>query len=634
MFDTLKRAMRGWLRRSGEEQRLSEELEDHLEREAKELRKQGLGEEEAWRTARMRLGGEEQVKEATREERRGFLLETVWQDLKYGSRVLRHSPGFTLVVVLTLALGIGANTAIFSLVNFVLLRPLPFGEPERLVVLHATQKGNVEQPYSVSMPDFLDWVKANQTFERMALFAGWTYNITGREVPERVSGAGVSGEFFPLLGVKPLLGRMPESEEDRPDGPDVLVLSHGLWQRMFGSDPQIVGKTVVVEGRPHTVMGVMPQGFFFPTRETEIWQPIGGNMSGLPRDARFMLCIARLKKSVTQEEAQAEMNVLAAGQEREYPKTNLGFGVRVLGAQESLARTVKEPLLVLLAAVGMVLLIACVNVANLLLARGATRQRETSIRAALGAGKARLVRQLVTENVLLASLGGVAGLVVAEVCLRIFQASYPREMPRLDEVRLDGPMVGFGAALALVVGIVLGIVFALRATRAGVNEDLREGGRTQIGGQKSERMRSVLVGAQVALTLVLLVGGGLLARSFVRLLSVDPGFRTQNILTMNVVMTGPKYRGMPEQRLFVRRTLEAVREVPGVEMAEASNAVPVSESALGVNIVVEGRPETGDSPSALYRAVTGGYFSMFGIPLKRDVGWRSATMRAHRELRW
>ncbi len=546
-------------------------------------------------------------------------MDTLWKDLRFGARTLWKSPGFTLVAVLTLALGIAANTTIFSLVNSVMLRPLPYAEPERLVMLAVGGK-------ETSAADFFDWRAQSASFEQMAAMAYWSANLGGVETPERVQGFLVTPEFFTLLGVQPFAGRafLPAEAEAGQDG--VAIISHGLWRRAFGSDPNLVGKNVPINGRPRTVVGIMPAGFQF-YREADAWAPLAFAPADLAavsaRRARYLLAPARLKPGVTLEQAQAELNAVTRRLEEQYPQTNTGRHYRVAPLHEEVVGSIRTPLLVLLGAVGFVLLIACANVANLLLARAAARQREFSVRVALGAGRGRIVRQLLTESVLLALAGGAAGLVLTFWGGDLLMAAIPRHfisgLPAMQAVEIDKAVLGFTLGVSLLTGVVFGLAPALQFSNPDLNRVLKEGGRGAGGGSQSQRLRGLLVIAEVALSLMLLVGAGLLIRSFVGLMGVTPGFDPDRLLTMQITLPQLRYPEPEKAAAFYEDVIRRVESLPGVAGAAATTNLPLGGSDQTTRFTVEGRPAPprGQEPEVSFRDITPGYFQTMGIPLLR-----------------
>ena len=565
-------------------------------------------------------------------------LDVLSQDLRYGVRTLTKSPGFTAVAVLSLALGIGATTAIFSVVNAVLLRPLPFKDPGRLVGVWEFDRQD-KRLMCASQANFVDWREQNRVFEDMAaLHESYPVNITAGEMPERVEGARVSTNFFPLLGIEAVAGRTFLPGEDGPGAERVVVVSPGLWQRRFGSTASEArfepGRTLTLDGASFAVVGILPRGFQFLNPDAELWVPFAPNP--IQRSARWVYVVARLKPGLAIQQAQAGLETVARRLEKEYPKTNAGFGVNLQPLQEVLAGEVGQRLLLLLGAVSLVLLIACANVANILLARGAARQREIAIRTALGAGQSRLIRQLLTESLLLALLGGALGLLLAVWGLHSLLALGTDNIPRFRQIGIDGWVLGFTFAISVLTGLLFGTGPALRISRPGalpsLNQSLKEGVRRLAGGLRGGRIRNLLVPSEVALALVLLTGAGLMINSFLRLTGVDPGFNPKNLLTMQFFLPRAKYtddaglwRGetrlrkiKPQQEVFIQRLIERLESLPGVHSAAATNFLPLDGWSQARQFRIAGRPSLpggAQQPWAEYRIVSPKYFQAMGIPL-------------------
>jgi len=598
-------------------QEIDEEIRFHIEMRTEENVRRGMTPEEARRDAERRFGRITSVKERGYEVRGGRMLETLWQDLRYGIRTLRKQPGFSAVVVLTLAIGIGANSTIFSFANGVLLRPLPYSEPERLVLLDETAPLRGVQSMGVSFPNFLDWRAQNKVFEDVAAYSPGTYTLVGGGEPEQARGARVSGGLFEILGVAPVLGRTISAEEDGPGSETVVILGHGLWQRRFGSEPGVVGSTISINNRPHTVIGVMPPGFKFP-EVADLWLPLALDTQRWTRNDHGLGAVARLKPGVSLEQAGSEMAALARRIEEQNPVTNEGLSVSVTDLRAGLVSDYRQALLILLGVVGFVLLIACVNVANLLLARASSRQKEISIRVALGAGRWRVFRQLVTESLVLSAAGGALGLVIAIWGLQLLLAAVPVELPFWMKFDLDGRVLGFTAAVSLLTGLVFGAAPALKASKVDLNETLKEGGRSgAAAGAGPKRLRSLMVVGEVALSLVLLVGAGLMMRSFIRLQQVDVGLDPKNVLTMAVPLPGAKYREPERQSAFFAELVERVKNLPGVRAVGAVSNLPLDGSRWGRSLTVEGRPvlSVGEAPVINHCVVTPGYFRAMNIPV-------------------
>ena len=556
-------------------------------------------------------------------------MGTLIQDLRYGFRMLVKNPGFALIAILALALGIGANTAIFSVVNAVLLRPLPYATADRLVYVEAVNPAQGITNSNVSPPDFSDWKNQSQTFEDMAAFITGGAILSGNAEPERVPGAYVTASFFSLLGAKPALGRALVAEDDRPGAEDVTVISHGLWQRRFGADPNILGSKVNISGTSTTIVGVMPAGFEF-MEPMDVWRPIGLDYAKERRDNRYLQVIALLKPGVSIEQAQAQLNSITQRLSQSYTETNTGWGTKLVGLHELLVEDVRPGLLLLLGAVGFVLLITCANVANLLLARAASRRREIAVRAALGASRLRVIRQLLTESLLLSLTGGTLGLLLSIWLTDLLVSISPANSPRLDEVSLDGRVLLFTLVVTCLIGLLFGLAPALQASHVNLNEALKEGGRGFSEGWRRNHVRKLLVVAEVALSLMLLVGAGLLIKSFMLLRETDPGFDAANVLTMRVSVPGAKYKGAQKAEFFQRLT-ESVAALPGVESAGAVLSLPLGGSnySVGRSFIPDGRPLTPEeSINASYTVATPQYFRTMKIPL---IAGRQFTERDNKD---
>ncbi len=540
-------------------------------------------------------------------------MEALLNDLRFGIRMMVRSPGFTLVALITIALGIGANTAIFSVVNAVLLRPLPYQDPDKLVVLWEKQDQIDQQ--SPSLPDFIDWRERNESFEQMAVARRDNVNLTGAGEPERLLARQVSANFFSTLGVTPDLGRTFSTEEEQTRAP-VVIISNSLWNRRFGSDPSLIGKPVILLDTSFTVVGILPPAFQFYT-PADVFVPLSFMPDRL-KEAREerggMVAIARLKAGVSQQQAQSEMDSLAAALEQQYPKTNKTVRVTINSIYTDMVGDVRPSLLILLGAVGFVLLIACVNVANLLLARAAARQREIAIRSALGASKFRVVRQLLTESLALAVVGGALGLLLALWGADLLLAVIPNNVPWVTEIALDRNVFVFTLAASVVTGIVFGLAPALHASSPDLNEALKEGGRGSTSGR--QRVRSVLVVAEVALALVLLIGAGLMLKTFSRLQRIDAGYNPDNLLTMMLSPSPIKYSEGARARAFFKQIEQRVSGLPDVEAAAFTTSIPLS-SATVTSVLLEGEAFTnyGDHRLTVQSAVGVNYFKAMSIPL-------------------
>jgi predicted permease len=549
-------------------------------------------------------------------------------DLRYGIRMLLKTPGFTAVAVVTLALGIGANTAIFSLVNSVLLRALPYQDADGLVVVweQNPERGWYRNP--VSAANFLDWRIQNNVFMQMAAAdTVGTFNLTGTDRPEEIGGQQVTSNLLSLLGVRPVQGRDFLPEEDKPGGPRVTILSYGLWQRRFGSDPALVGKTISLNNENYTVVGFLSSDFYFPPfwrefAKAELWVP-GLDLTNPGRTDHGYLAVARLKLGVTLTQAQAEMDMIARRIQQQYPEDK-GWDVGLVKLREQAVGDARPALLVLLGAVGFVLLIACANVANLTLARAAAREKEVGIRIALGAGRKRLIRHFLIESLMLAILGGALGLLLAVWGVGILVALSPKGslglggVGGLESVAISGRVLAFTLVAALTTGFVFGLVPALTLSRQDPNQSLKEGGRSSGEGSHRHRFRSALVVSEFALALILLVGAGLMIRTLGLLSQVDLGFNPKGVLTMRISLSGPKYKDARAQAEFFQQLLERVKSLPGVQWSSVSRGLPV-EGWGGMGFVTEQNPSPppNEAPDANYLVIGPDYFRVMGIPLRK-----------------
>jgi putative ABC transport system permease protein len=555
-------------------------------------------------------------------------MGNLWQDIRYGLRTLLKSPGFTLVALTALALGIGANTAIFSVVNAVLLRSLPYRDSGQLMIVWEVNRAREGRNNVASPANFLDWREQAGSFQEMAAFYDAAFNLTGEGNPEEIPAQVTSGNLLTMLGTEPALGRVYTNEEAEPGRDDVIVISHGLWQRRFGGTADVVGKKISLNGQNVTILGVMPQGFKWFMKEgsrtgkaAEIWTPTKFESSlSTPTKGRgrYITVAGRLKPGVTPEQAQAEMSNIASRLEKQHPQVNTNMGINIVPVREQLAGEIKTALYVLLAAVGFVLLIACSNVANLMLARAASRQSEFSIRTALGAGRWRMVRQLLTESLLLSVLGGALGLLIALWGVDALVALSPPNMLVTEKISLSLPVLAFTFLVSLLTGTIFGLAPALEVTRLNLNESLKETGKSNMSSRRSRRLSSVFVVAQVALALVLLIGSTLMIRSFLRLQAVDPGFQTENLLTLRVTVPRTKYQEDAQVVAFFRQALERLKSLPDVRSVGAVSALPFGGN-LGArtSFWIEGRPAPppGEELSTDVRVTDENYFQTIGIPL-------------------
>jgi putative ABC transport system permease protein len=551
-------------------------------------------------------------------------MGTLMQDMRYGIRMLSKNPGFAIVAVLTLALGIGANTAIFSVVNAELLRPLPFRDSGRLVSVATGNSRMHSSNGSTSYPDFMDWRSQNQVFDKMAAYTEATFTLTGQANPAHLEGASVSSDTFDLLGVSPELGRTFQPAEDGPNH-RVVVISDRLWRQQFKGDPGIIGGTITLDNSGYTVVGVMPASFRYPLqREPQaIWStlsPLNDTSDNSPpmvqhRGAHFLTCIARLKPGVTLAQAQAAMDVIASSLSKQYPDTNKYMNVHLSSLQDRLTGSIRPALLVMMIAVGLVLLIACVNVANLLLARATTRGREIAIRTAMGAGRIRVVRQLLTESLLLAIVAGIFGAALAFWGSGVLVRLSPENLPRVGEIHIDGWALAFTAGLSLLTGILFGLAPAVQSTHSNIVEALKEGSLSMTAGRSRHGLRSSLVIVEMALALILLVSAGLLIRSLIRLQDVNPGFDPHHVMTASLDLPDAKYSD-PKKAEFFRELIPQLQAIPGVQSAAAVFPLPMSGDEIRTSFQIEGRPVAkSDEPHTSVRCVTPNYFTTLRIPL-------------------
>jgi len=551
------------------------------------------------------------------------VLEAFWNDLVYALRMLRKNPGFATAVVVTLALGIGANTAIFSVCNAVLLKPLPYSEPDRIVMLWEHRRGG--KPQTVAPANFVDWREQTRSFSEVAAIRSSSMILIGQGEPARLKGAAVSANFFSLLGIHLTLGRNFLAEEDQPERNRVVILSYQTWQKRFGAQPDIVGRPITLNEASHTVVGVLPPDFQFATASSDfqarnqfdIWVPLALNLEKLQRGTHPLRVLARLKPGVELVQAQAELNVVAANLERLYPDDNREMGITAIPLGAQLTTTVRPVLAILLGAVGLLLLIACANVANLLLSRAAAREKEMAVRMALGASRGRLAQQLLTESLLLASLGGAGGLLFARATISALSSRLPADLSRASGVSLDARILVFTGLISLATGILFGLAPLFQARKVNANEALKQNARGNSGSQA--RLRSSLVIAQMAIATILLIGAGLMAKSLWALLHVSPGFRTEQILTARLSLPRSLYPDNRRIAAFQQELLKSVQSAPGVQSAGFATYLPLSGTDNGWAFFIEGRPPlpVGVYNVAKYRPASPGYFEAIGIPLLR-----------------
>jgi putative ABC transport system permease protein len=621
MLTDLLYRLRAFFRRDAVEGELDEELRFHFDRQVEKYVKSGLSRAEALRQARLAFGGLNQVKEECREARGLTLIETSVQDLRYTLRGIRHNFSFTVVVVLVIALGMGVNTALFSVVHAVLLRPLPYHDSERLVRVWSSMPANGWPRSGSALPDYRAWRAENHTFADLGAYHGIGYNLTGPDYPEQLDGTRLTANLWSVLRVRPMLGNLFTSAAEEWGRHRVALLSERLWRRRFGGDPGVVGRTIVLNQESYTVIGVMAVTFQFPWDSNEIWTPISYPPGDIfeTRSNHFVDVLGRLKPGITLSQAQADLSVIAAQIAHQVPE-NAGLGVIMAGLQESMVGDVRPALMLLLGAVGFVLLIACANVASLLLARATVRQKELTVRVALGASRGRLLRQLLTESLLLAALGTLLGLGLGYAFISLLPKLAASSIPRVGEVSIDGTVLAFTTALAVLAGLVFGLWPAWQAAAIDVNESLKESARSTTSGQTRGRVRRSLVVAEVSLSLVLLVGAGLLILSLIHLQQVDAGFRPDHLLTMRITLPDVRYHEPDRIAGFVNQTVAGLAALPGVSAAGVTTALPLGDREWGKFFSIDGRSapaSLGEVPNVSYREVTPAYFRAMGSTLRR-----------------
>ncbi|MGH9939722.1 MAG: ABC transporter permease, partial [Blastocatellia bacterium] len=560
-------------------------------------------------------------------------MQTLWQDLRYGARNLRRNLGVTVLAIIALALGIGGNTAIFSVVNAVLLRPLPYQEPDRIMRVWATTRLRGQDRTSFSFPKFTCVAEQNQTFEQVAAYVNDSFNLSGGDEPAQVSGLRVTVGLFDVLKARPALGRSFTAEEDRAGGAAVVILSYRLWQQRFNADPNIIGRNITLDNAPATIVGVMPAGFAFGGQDIDLWAPRVFELKEMPSQGAlgvvtsskladsssgFLAVIARLKPGQTRQSAQTDLEALDRRYKEQYPvRIDSEFGSLAAPLPEQVTSNIRPTLLILFGAVGFVLLIACANVANLLLAKTVERKREIAIRAALGASRSRLIRQFLTESVLLAAIAGLLGALLALWGVDLLVSLAAGSIPRAAEINIDHTVLAFTGAVALLTGIIFGLAPALRASRPDLNEALKESSRGAIGGWRRNRVRSAFVVAEVALSLVLLIGAGLLMRSFIRLQNVNPGFNPDNLLAARINLTPAKYTRPVQRRAFYQQALREISSLPGVVSLAATQYLPLGGSDSRALTWIEGTPlpPINERHIVSVNVITEDYFRTMGIPL-------------------
>jgi predicted permease len=610
---------------------VDDELRDHIERETEKYRRAGLTPMEAVRRAHLAFGGREQVKQQSRDARGTKFFEDLLQDLRYAMRSFAKTPGLTALIVLSLAIGIGANTAIFSVTSTLLLKPLPYPAPDRLAILWLRSPGiGIPQDWP-SPGQYHDIVTQNHVFQDTALAFGDNFILSERTKATKVDGIRTTSSLLPMLGAKPILGRIFLPEEDLPGKPATVVLTYGFWQREFAGDPNIVGRAITLDGQPHTVVGVLSPGFrlnheVIPTiagidKPDFFMPPLNEAKDPNNYGSENFNILARLKPGVTMQQAQSDIDVIAARLRQEKHRDR-SFTISVVPLVEQVVGNLRTTALILFGAVSLVLLIACTNVANLLLSRAAVRQREIAIRAALGAGRVRVVRQLLTESISLSLMGGAAGLAISALSIFITRKMHPGNIPRLEELSMDFRVLGFTLAISILTGVIFGLAPALRAARVDLTANLKAGGKGALSGGLSirhDKLRGALVIAELAISLPLLVGAGLLVRSFLRIANVPPGFNAQHLVSMNVGAYGPNFKDPITRVQFYQQLAEQIRHLPGVTATGAVSALPLTSAIGWGNMHIEGYVPPPSEPELQVdgRAATPPYFSAMQIPLIR-----------------
>jgi putative ABC transport system permease protein len=612
----------GLFHKGRREREMADEIESHLQMHVEENLNRGMDAEQAWREARLKFGGVEQARESIREESTIMVLETIWRDLRYAIRGLRGNPGFAATAILSLALGIGASIAVFTLADNLLLRPLPYSDPNQLtMVWEVSPPGNTRN--MVSPANYLDWKSQNNVFASMAVFGERPVAFADGVHVEELQEQFMSADLLPMLGARPSRGRLFTAAEDLPGAPNVVLISYRLWQSWFAGDDRAIGRTVQVRSQPATIIGVMPPEFYFRNRNVDLWATVGLDPArDYRKDAgRYLMSVARMKPGLTRNQAQARMSAIAQRLQIDYPRFNTRWTVNVEPLRDSLVSDVKTSVLVLLGAVGLLLAVACANVANLLLARYTSRRREMAVRVALGAGRGRVVRQLITESVVLGLAGGVLGVLLARCAVWGLLALAPLDLSRNIAVSVDYRIVLFAVMVPVLTGILFGLAPGLVASRTDLTAGLRQdSGASHASVGSTGRLRTGLVVAEVALSVILLAGAGLLFRSLVGLQGVDPGLNPARLLTFRVQIPEARYPEPVRRTQFFTRALEQMERLPGVESASAVSYLPFNPGgAAGTDLTITGRPpaKPGEAPGATIRTVMPGYFRTIGIPLKR-----------------
>jgi putative ABC transport system permease protein len=609
----------GLFRRRQTERELAAEFESHFAMHVEDNLRRGMNRSEALRDARLKFGSLESAKESMREGSRWTAVDTAWHDLRYTVRGWQRSPAFAATAILSLALGIGASVAIFTLADNLLLRPLPYRQPEQLMMVWEVNPHHTTSRNLISPANFLDWKTQNSVFQNMSVFAEGPSAFAEAGRVEELQEQYMSAGLLPMLGIRPWRGRFFTAAEDLPHAPNVALISYRIWQSWFGGEENVIGRQVQIRSKPATIIGVMPPGFYFRNREIDLWEPLGLEPARDYRrnSGRYLMSVARLKPGVTREQAQSQMSAIAQRLSRQYPQFDTNWLVNVEPFRESLVSEVRTSMLVLLGAVGLLLAVACANVANLLLARYASRRREMAVRVAIGAGRARVVRQLITESLTLGLAGGLLGIALARWAVLGLLALAPVDLSRNIAIEVDYRIVLFAVTVSLLTGIVFGLAPGLLALRTDVAQGLREDSRSSVGG--TGRLRAVLVSAEVALSVILLAGAGLLFRTLVGLQAVDPGLSPQHLLTFSVQIPGARYREPVQRTQFFQRALQQIERLPGVESASAVSYLPFNGMAAGTDFAIAGRPPArfGNQPVTTVRTVMPAYFRTVGIPLRK-----------------
>ena len=629
------RKLRAWFLRLGglfnkerRDKELAEEIESHVQMHIEDNLRSGMSAIEARRNALIKLGGIELTKEQYRDRRGIRAVETLLRDFRYGLRILRKSPGFTAVAVLTLALGIGANTAIFSVVDGVLVRPLPYGDPNRLVVVWETNQSRGVPKTDVAPPNLFDWQEQTDIFEAIGGYTPADVTLTYGGEAEQVPAARISVDLFRVLHTSPSLGRGFASSDGGEDAPRIVLLSHGLWQRRFGSETRIIGRTVILDGHLHQVIGVMPAHFSFPPLigpkqsnvlgSGELWVPLKNTQMARNRRAHYLRVIGRLKRDVTADRAREELSIVAGRLALQYPESNTGWSVRVVPLVDEATGDIRPALMILFTAVGFVLLLACANVAHLLLMRSVGRRREMAVRVSLGAGRLHLARQLFTESLLLAALAGVVGALLASWAVGLIRQAGPSTLPRLDQVSVDFRALTFTAACAILSAIVFSLIPIKQAVHIHEHEWLRE--RASGGsGRAAYRMHATLIAGEAAIAVMLVIVAALLIESFLRLRGVDPGFAADRVLTFRVALPAAIYRNWQQRATFVEQTLDRLAAMPGIDSVGAIDAIPLDNDRQGTSFTIEGKsPVSREERIPInFAFVTPGYFEAMGVRIAR-----------------